>query len=58
MQEWQYNVIHLEGDVEAVNKELNNAGFQGLELVTVSTLSVTTGANMTGIAIFKRPLNL
>ena len=57
MQEWQYHVMRLEGEMEAVVKELNNAGFQGWELVTVPTISATAKTNLTLFAIFKRPLN-
>ncbi len=57
MQEWQYHVMPLEGKIEEMAGNMNTAGFQGWELVAVTTLAAD-GENGACIAVFKRPLNL
>lgn len=57
MQEWQYHIVTLEGKIEEIASNMNTAGFQGWELVAVTTLAVA-GTTTESIAIFKRPLNL
>jgi len=52
MQEWQYHIMRLEGEMEEVNKSFNDMGFQGWELVSVATIPEEAC-----IAIFKRPLH-
>ena len=58
MQEWQYHVMPLEGKIEEIAGNMNTAGFQGWELVAVTTLAAATGTAGVCIAVFKRPLNL
>ena len=57
MQEWEYRIMPLDGGLEELNQNMNTAGFQGWELVSVTALA-SSGAKTASIAIFKRPLNL
>ena len=57
MQEWQYHIMRLEGEMEEVYKSFNGMGFRGWELVSVATMSAAVGTAEECIAIFKRPLH-